>query len=332
MNALKPLLGLLSLLVCLDAAAQFSVVSCPDSILADTPDAGCMVRTDFSFLVLGSTPAATPTEACKIAAAQLIQSSNVPTACKFSAADNACGCIEQSSGFESSLPVTENPDSLIPVCPADFKESLLARVPVVGAEGFRTTLAVCVGKTQKPLPPPPPPALPPPPTQPGPMPPSPPSPVSETCPLPLLHAILDPFALQHERGKYVGISDLEHLAPATRMAAECMQSRFGKTVIFPVAAFLPVAYQAHLKDVWDLWHASRKDTNPLCKNVRDTAKLEWLKHKLVRAPQMNLQHASGMAVDVAGLPAATIDANAAYCGLIRPDPQNSPLHFEVGKK
>jgi hypothetical protein len=316
----KLLLGLLSLLVCLDVGAtsvgDFAPVACPEAVLDDIPNASCAVRTNFSFLIFGSIQAVTPSMACVIASAQLTQSASTPTSCEFSSPLRSCVCTEQ-GGFQTTWPVTEDSASLLPMCPADFTGMPQIRVPVKGADGFPSALGVCVGNVRNvPLPDG---ETPPPVVAPAP------------CTVPPLHAMSDPDSLQHERGKYVGSSDLEHLGATAKNGQACMLARVDKAVVFPVAGHLPGEYQQHLKEVWDTWHALRNDTNAACKATRDAARLEWLKHKLVRDPPMSQTHAAGNAVDITGLAAASADASAAICGMSRPDVKASPQHFQPGK-
>jgi len=316
----KSLPGLLSLLVCLQGVAatapEFVPVACPAVVLNDIPGANCAVRSNFSFLVFGSVPAATPSQACAIAAIQLTQSANIPTACQFSAPMRSCVCTEQ-GGFETTWPVAENSASLAPMCPADFTEMPKVRVPVTGPEGYPSALPVCVGNIRNG-----------PPVGGGA---TPPIPEPEPCLTPPLRAMTDPISLQHERGKYVGASDLEHLSAAGKSGQACLVARTERSRVFPVAAYVPFEYQQHLKEVWDTWHALRTNTSAACKATRDAARLEWIKHKLVRDPQPSAAHAAGNAVDIAGLPAASADRTAAYCGMVRPDAKASPLHFHTGK-
>ena len=327
MRYLKALPGLLSLFVCLAASpasaaslGDFAPVACPAAVLNDIPNANCAVRNNFSFLIFGSIPAATPSQACTIASMQLTDSTNVPTACEFSAAQRGCICTEE-GGFQKTVAVTEDSASLLPMCPDDFTAIPQIRVPVKGAEGFPSALAVCVGNVRNP----------PPPKDEPPTPTPPPVPVPVTCPVAPLHAMSDPVSLQHERGKYVGASDLEHLGALAKSAQACMLGRADKTSVFPVAGYLPSEYQQHLSEVWEIWHALRNNTSAACKATGDAVRLEWLKHKLVRDPQFSQSHAAGSAVDITGLASASADQAAAYCGMARPDPKASPLHYQTGK-
>lgn len=308
------LIGCLCFLVCLDAAAQFTDAKCPAEVLSVTPNATCAARTKFSFLIFGSMPADTPTQACNIAATILAQNSNIPTACKFDASQDNCNCMEDGGVVTTSWPVVENPDSLMPLCPADFTPSSTMRMQVTTIEGFHTSMPVCLGPIKDSLPPPPPP------------------PVTPQCPVAALQAMKDPAAVQHERGEFAARSDLARLNAAAMAGQACMLDRADKAAVFPVSAFRPAEYQAHLKEVWDKWHGIANNTSPACKTIKDDLRREWLKHKLVRDPQTSLPHASGEAVDIVGIATKTVDATAAYCGMMRPDPVASPLHFQPGRK
>ena len=104
----KSLLGLLGLLLSLQAGAaigpEFTPVACPAVVLDDIPNANCAVRSNFSFLIFGSVPATTPSQACAIASTQLTESANIPTACQFISPLRSCVCTEQ-GGFETAWPV-----------------------------------------------------------------------------------------------------------------------------------------------------------------------------------------------------------------------------------
>ncbi len=301
-------LGCLSLLICLDATAQFSNVNCPAEVFNTTPGATCAVRTSFSFLIFGSTPADTPAQACTFAANLLTQSSNINTTCKFEAAQNSCSCIEADSGMSNSWSVDINPDSLMPACPADFHVAPRTRLPVTASGGFTAMMPVCVGPGKNP------------------------PPVTPPCPVSALKEMTDPAAIQHERGKFVAGSDLARLSSATMAGQACMLERVDKTTVFPVAGYRPAEFQAHLKELWDKWHGLLNNTNPACKAIKEDLRREWLKHKLVRDPLTSPHHVSGEAVDIAGLGPANGDALAANCGMMRPDPVASPLHFQPGRK
>lgn len=312
MRSLSLLLGCISLFACFDAAAQFSEVACPAEVQKLTPTAACAVRTSFSFLIFGSMPADTPAQACSIAATLLTQSSNIATACKFDAVQNSCNCTEDGSGVVTNWTVLANPDSLRPVCPANYSNSPRMRVPVTTVDGFHTTMPVCVGPERAPAPDAP--------------------PVTPACPVMPLRMMTDPVAIEHERGKFAASSDSERLSAAAAAGKACMLSRSDSSVVFPVSAYRPAEFQSHLKELWDKWHGLLNNTNPACISIREDLRREWLKHKLVRDPQSSPPHASGDAVDIAGLPANMIDATASYCGMQRPDPAAGPLHFQPGRK
>lgn len=323
MRSLSPLLACISLLVCLDAAAQFSEANCPADILALAPNASCAVRTNFSYLIFGSMPANTPVQACNIAATILTQAANIATSCQFDAMQSACNCDEEGSGLSSSWTVVENPDSLLPACPADFTVSPRLRLPMTTVDGFRTTMPVCIGAAKNP------PLLPLPVVSP---PASPPSPVPVACPFSALREMTDPIALQHERGKFSAVSDRARLTAAAATGQACMLARVDAASVFPVAAYRPAQYQAHLKELWDKWQGLVNDASAACKPLKDSLRREWLKHKLVRDPQTSPSHAAGDAIDIAGFSEKNVDAAAAYCGMLRPDPVTSPLHFQPGRK
>lgn len=326
MRFLSPLLGCLSLLACLDAAAQFSEANCPAEILAVAPNASCVVRSNFSYLIFGSMPASTPAQACSIAATILTQASNIATACQFDALQSSCNCAEEGSGISSSWTVAENPDSLLPACPTDFTVSPRLRLPLTSVDGFRTMMPVCIGAAKNPLLPP----LPPLPVVSPPA--SPPSPMPVACPVTALREMTDPLALQHEHGKFSAVSDHARLTAATAAGQACMLARVDAASVFPVAAYRPPEFQAHLKELWDKWQGLSKDASAACKPLKDNLRREWLKHKLVRDPQAHSPHTTGEAIDITGFSEHNVDAVAAYCGMLRPDPAASPLHFQPGRK
>lgn len=103
-----------------------------------------------------------------------------------------------------------------------------------------------------------------------------------------------------------------------------------------VLAYRPVAYQDHLREVWDIWDAVRNRQETECQAVRDEARAEFQSHGLLltqrpAAGSPNAPHARGVAIDatLTRLPAGeTPDTVAAFCSMHRPWPANDPVHYQ----
>jgi hypothetical protein len=156
-----------------------------------------------------------------------------------------------------------------------------------------------------------------------------------TCDVPPLTPVTDPAAVDFENGNRV---NTQNLTPAAQAGLSCMQARVAAlgASMHLSSAYRPVAYQDHLREVWDTWDALQNRHEPECREIRDQAQAEFRNHGLLLTQQPaagnpNAPHSRGIAIDanVNGLPAdETVDSVAAFCGMHRPWPQNDPVHYQ----
>src|SRR3989344_1111423 len=156
--------------------------------------------------------------------------------------------------------------------------------------------------------------------------------VPQLTPIPLLDADSQSF----EAGNTIRT---DRLLMTTRLGMECMQvltSALGGNSILK-SAWRPLAYQAHLREVWDTWDNLLKNKEPACQTLKSQVEAEMQKkHDL--APTMQpgkagpySPHYTGEAVDLSiqNLPSGwTADSMGAACGMYRPWPQLDPAHFQ----
>ena len=156
-----------------------------------------------------------------------------------------------------------------------------------------------------------------------------------TCDVPPLTPITDPAALAFENGNRI---DIQNLTQAAQTGLTCMQNRVATLggALLLSSAYRPVAYQDHLRQVWDTWDAVRNRQEPECQAVYDEAQAEFQGHGLLltqrpAAGNPNAPHAQGIAIDanLNGLPAGeTPDTVAAFCSMHRPWPNNDFVHYQ----
>lgn len=156
-----------------------------------------------------------------------------------------------------------------------------------------------------------------------------------TCDIPPLTPLTDPAAIAFENGNRI---DTQNLKQAAQAGLACMQNRvaaLGGSMNLS-SAYRPVAYQDHLREVWDTWDAVRNRQESECQAVRDEARAEFQSHGLLltqrpAAGNPNAPHARGIAIDatLTGLPTGeTPDTVATFCGMHRPWPANDPVHYQ----
>lgn len=158
-----------------------------------------------------------------------------------------------------------------------------------------------------------------------------------TCDIPPLTPITDPAALEFENGNRI---NTQNLTQAAQTGLTCMQNRVaaleGEGVMSLSSAYRPVAYQDHLRQVWDTWDAVRNRQETECQAVRDEAQAEFQDHELLltqrpAAGNPNAPHSQGIAIDatLSGLPAGeTEDTVATFCSMHRPWPNNDRVHYQ----
>lgn len=156
-----------------------------------------------------------------------------------------------------------------------------------------------------------------------------------TCDIPPLTPLTNPVAIAFENGNRI---DTQNLTQVTQIGLACMQNRVTALsgAMALSSAYRPVAYQDHLREVWDTWNAVRNRQQPECQAVKNEARAEFQGHGLLltqrpAAGNPNAPHARGIAIDatITGLPAGeTQDSVAAFCDMYRPWPNNDPVHYQ----
>ncbi len=149
------------------------------------------------------------------------------------------------------------------------------------------------------------------------------------CPVPPLSSITDPASLEHENGLFSRSPDMGRLSAATQQGAACIvnQTRALGQRATITSAFRPNRYQSHLREVWDKWMLLRDDSSAVCQPTKESVRIEWERHRIVRQPGNTSNHSAGNAVDIAGVPNAQADAIALACNMRRPL-ADDPVHYE----
>lgn len=156
-----------------------------------------------------------------------------------------------------------------------------------------------------------------------------------TCDVAPLTQITDPASQNFENGNTI---DTANLTPAAAMGLSCMRQAVSQyRGNFRVnSAYRPVAYQSHLREVWDTWMAIRNKTSTECDELRLAVQREFQQHQLLvsqrpAAGDPNAPHSRGIAFDatITNLPAEhTLDSIAVGCNMHRPWPGNDPVHYQ----
>lgn len=155
------------------------------------------------------------------------------------------------------------------------------------------------------------------------------------CPVPSLTPLTDPDAISFEQGNRIITN---RLTQATQTGLACMQQRVAdlRGTFDLSSAYRPVAYQAHLREVWDRWQLLRNNRNPQCATLKEQVRNEFaVNHVLVptirpAAGNPNAPHSRGIAFDatIIGLTQGeTVDTVANGCGMRRPY-ANDPPHYQ----
>ncbi len=149
------------------------------------------------------------------------------------------------------------------------------------------------------------------------------------CPVPPLSPITDPASLEHENGVFSRSPDMDRLNTATQQGAACIVNQtlaLGQRATI-TSGFRPSPYQRHLREVWDKWMLLRNNSSEACQSTKESVRVEWERHRIVRQPGNTSNHSQGNAVDIAGVPSATADAIALACNMQRPL-ADDPVHYE----
>ncbi|HYO84261.1 MAG TPA: hypothetical protein VES20_22845 [Bryobacteraceae bacterium] len=153
-----------------------------------------------------------------------------------------------------------------------------------------------------------------------------------------LAAVEDSEAIAFET--VVGTPGVVHLAGLTPATGDALH-RFQRIVrsaggdVDIKSAYRPLAYQAHLQELWDKWMVElRFNTLQECQELRADVLLEFTRHGLLESqrPATTSDHTRGLAFDaVVALPRtmSTLDILARRAGLYRPVAVADPVHFRL---
>ena len=161
-----------------------------------------------------------------------------------------------------------------------------------------------------------------------------------TCRVFPLPEIADAEALSFESGLY---PDTGGLAPAmARALARFQQLVKSAGGTFELrSAYRPLAYQAHLPEVWFKWMLElRTNRDPGCQALRAQVGEEFARHNLMESqkPVTSSDHTRGLAFDATvQMPRAarlkkrrvSLDRLALMAGIRRPDVRHDPVHFRL---
>jgi hypothetical protein len=150
------------------------------------------------------------------------------------------------------------------------------------------------------------------------------------CGTPALTAITDDDALSFENGNTI---NTEKLNAGMKTALACLQqsaaARGGSLTV--TSAYRPLAYQIHLREVWDRWSDLRNSRDPDCDMLRSQVETEFKKHglQLTQRPATTSAHTRGEAFDARWTlpPGTLIDTISVGCDLKRPFIDKDPVHF-----
>jgi hypothetical protein len=156
-----------------------------------------------------------------------------------------------------------------------------------------------------------------------------------TCDVPPLTPVTDPTAGSFENGNTI---DTANLTQNTSAGLDCMRQRVSQLggMFSLSSAYRPVAYQEHLREVWDTWMAIRNKSESECELLKADVMHEFQRHGLLvtqrpAAGNPNAPHSRGLAFDstIRNLTTGnTVDTVAAACNMYRPWPGNDPVHYQ----
>ena len=157
----------------------------------------------------------------------------------------------------------------------------------------------------------------------------------KTCPVAPLTPLSDPTAISFENGNSI---DTANLTLQTQTGLDCMRGTVSQLggIFTLTSAFRPVAYQQHLREVWDTWKLIRTKSEPECQELRREVQAEFQRHGLLvtQPPAVgsaNAPHARGVAFDatIRSLPSGhSVDTVAAGCVMHRPWPVDDRVHYQ----
>jgi len=167
--------------------------------------------------------------------------------------------------------------------------------------------------------------------------------VLANCRVAPLPEIEDPDAQAFEKNAESAPAALDGLMPDTAQALDTfkeMVTSVGGTFELK-SAYRPLAYQAHLHDVWVKWVKElRNNRTSGCQALREEVGAEFRRHQLLvkQQPVPVSDHTLGLAFDAAvAMPRAarlnrrrvTVDKLAALAGIRRPNSRRDPVHFTL---
>jgi LAS superfamily LD-carboxypeptidase LdcB len=163
------------------------------------------------------------------------------------------------------------------------------------------------------------------------------------CKVAPLPEIRDLEAQAFEQNAETAPADVDDLRPDAAEAMDTfkeMVTSLGGTFELK-SAYRPLAYQAHLHEVWVKWVKElRKNRSSGCRALREEVGAEFSRHQLLlkQQPVPDSDHVLGLAFDAAvAMPRAarlngkrvTIDKLAALAGMKRPTIRRDPVHFKL---
>jgi hypothetical protein len=163
------------------------------------------------------------------------------------------------------------------------------------------------------------------------------------CKVAPLPEIRDLEAQAFEQNAETAPADVDDLRPDAAEAMDTfkeMVTSLGGTFELK-SAYRPLAYQAHLHEVWVKWVKElRNNRSSGCRALREEVGAEFSRHQLLlkQQPVPDSDHVLGLAFDAAvAMPRAarlngkrvTIDKLAALAGMKRPTIRRDPVHFKL---
>ena len=126
--------------------------------------------------------------------------------------------------------------------------------------------------------------------------------------------------------------DIGNLTPRMQTALQCLQTaiRNAGGTSSVGSAYRPLAYNQHLRDVWNKWNELLEETNPACQTLPTDVQNHFRRHNLLesQSPVLNSLHTRGEAFDLtSSLPYANLDALAQGCQVYRNIPVRDRVHF-----
>jgi len=151
------------------------------------------------------------------------------------------------------------------------------------------------------------------------------------CPVDPLKPVTDPDAIRMENGDDV---ILDKLSTDTQTALSCLRTEIAKShgTLTVTSAYRSQAYQDHLYEIFDKRKKLSKILKkfPQCEEIFNNIDAENNRHKLKNKVGKNSKHGKGDAFDAnwTVIGNEQVDAAAKTCLLVRPFPDDDPVHFQ----